>query len=77
MVNKYQVGGAVVGLFLPIIVDVVGGGIVTSVAKKKTTKDFGKGMLAMGVVGVGLVAVMVATGAVAASQVTVYKAVLY
>lgn len=77
MVNKYEVGGAVVGLFLPIIVDIVGGGAVYGLAKSKNTKSFGKAMLIMGGVGVALVAVSVAAGITPLSQVTVYKAVLY
>lgn len=77
MVNKYQAGGAVVGLFLPIIADVVGGGLVWKLAKKKNTKDFGKGLTVMGVGGFVLISAMVAAGVMPVYQVTVYKAVLY
>lgn len=72
MVNKYNAVGFVGGLFLPIIADVVGGGAVTMLAKGHT-KDFGKGVLVAGVVGVGLIAVLLASGTV----VTMYRAVLY
>lgn len=63
--DKYTVSGFAVGfVLLPVIVSVVGGAVTTKLAKKRTWKNFGKGMLTAGVVGVGVIAVATVAGVV-------------